>query len=399
MLYNLLKTVISNTEKCQRLLEYTKRGTALVSKRTIMAEELSELISTFRLPNNIVSGRYTRVGRNFDASNNYTDILSFFDNDGKLVLKLQDVFKDSLNLSTKVSQFRRPELLQWTKEGGMYNHKFNLTEVNSFIFENGKPTHKISEFQQLYNSKDGSKIGSIGIIDRSIGDGVVNETQSLMQCSNKNPNIGYKLELKHSPNGENTITKVEAKGIEVNENDPYLSTYLYKRDDFVKTSYVHALKRNGLYSPELAPELNANSERLLKAGVQGEYEFSTEIVHMQPKMVSNTEIVRNENHELWHHIQICMIEQLFGVTKDTGAKARAYVEKYGRKLTSKQIEDAKTYYNEFCNYESKNHGEYLRQKVEREAREKGSEAVAEYKNNKNALFSQLPYVETDYWTA
>lgn len=385
---NLLNIVANRTQTVSKVLKYTEKGAALVSKRAIASEELSQLANTFKLPSNITSGQYARVGQNFDASKNYTDILSFFDNDGNLVLRLQDIYKDSLNLSTTVKQFKYPKVWQWDK----YN---KLVEKTETTLQKDKVTKKAYEFQQIYKERNGVNTVAIGKVIREADSGNINhETQTAFQYSNKDYKKGYRLELEHNPNGENRIKNIETEGgIQVNPEDPYLSTYLYNRDDFAQSAYLHALKRNGINSPELAPKLDAKSQKLLKNQSRGEYSACEEEVRLHPLMNEKVEIVNNENHELYHHIEYCLQAQLLGILNGTPPKMQAYVQKYGRELSPEKLELAKAYDKNWKNYirpEVDKKG-YAEQIVERHAVNKGKEAVKEFTYHKNSLFDQMPY--------
>ncbi len=257
--------VISKTNFASKVLKYTKNGATLVSKRPIAAEELSELTSIFKLPSNITSAQCTRVGQGFNATKNYTDTISFFDNNKNLIIRIQDIYKDSINLSTKVKQFNYPKVWEWDK----YNKLIEKTEVN---LHGGKVTQKTNMFQQIYK-KNGVNTVAIGKVAKFAGNGKVNqELQSALKYSNKGPKIGYQLQFDNLSNGEKNIAGMKTwGGVKVNPKDPYLSTYLYPRDDFAKSAYTHALKRYGINSQELAPRLDANSQILLQSGSRGRY--------------------------------------------------------------------------------------------------------------------------------
>ena len=385
----------ANKSTFSQPLKVNSEGTALLSKMNLSKDVLENIFQGKELPTNVFSGNFVRVGRNNSFNDDFVNILTLKDKDGKIVARIKDDVSRSKNIS-KVSVYNRPALGKWNGDGDHIPGKIEETDIFTTIFTDNNKVKELFTQQQKQTTSSGEEFWTIGkVLRHNSKYNFTPETQSLYEFSKHTAPKGYKLAAIRDSEGGVRVIDVKSEGIKINQDNPYLGTYLYDRDDFVKANYRYFLMRNRIAEENIAPKLVKSSEKLTESGTRGLYSGVDETVHLNPLMRGRKEIVKNIAHELEHFIQYAETYRLDSKAVKATKNRIAYLKKNGKNMNFKEIEEAQKYLESIKNYVSvkENRGGYYANYIEEKARQAGKEALEEYNAYHDEVFGQLSHCD------
>ena len=229
----LIRAVATKANIGTQPIKANAQGTALLSKFNLPKETIESLFDAKLLPDGAVEGTFVRVGRNNSFNDDFVDILTFKDKDGKILGRIRDDLHFGAKTS-KISTYSRPKLTTWNGDGDYVPKGLQETDIITKIFSNDRNTKEIRTIQQKLKTPTGKEFLTIGKVQRHNSEyNFTPETQSLYEYSKNSQPKGYSLATIRDSDGGVRVIDVKTEGIKINYDNPYLATYLYDRDEFI----------------------------------------------------------------------------------------------------------------------------------------------------------------------